>query len=424
MLRGQSRREVGHGALAERALEPVIPAEESFPYAIRVVSEALSSNGSTSMGSVCGSTLALMDAGVPIKAPVSGVAMGLITDETGRYQILTDIQGTEDHLGDMDFKVAGTAAGITALQMDIKISGLSTQMMKEALAQAHTARMSIMEKMLEALPEARAELKPHAPRIITVKIPIDKIGALIGPGGKNIRALQEETHTKIDIQEDGTVYIASTDSVGAKIAQERVAGLTESVVVGNIYTGKVVRIEAFGAFVNLLPGMDGLQVLKEGRQRELQTPVLLLTARGTVGDRIVGRNSGADDYLPKPFDLDELEARLRALVRRNPDFDERSTPAEQMLGTLRHDKSSGAIYHLDKVLELTPRELALMQALMAKPGHAVSKEQLFELVFPGEQDVQYEAIEVVVYRLRKKLAGTRTTLMTLRGLGYLLKADT
>ena len=172
-----------------------------------------------------------------------------------------------------------------------------------------------------------------------------------------------------------------------------------------------------------LPGMDGLQVLKEGRQRGLRTPVLLLTARGTVGDRIVGLNSGADDYLPKPFDLDELEARLRALVRRHPEFDERGTPAEQMLGTLHHDKSSGAIYHLDKVLELTPRELALMQALMAKPGHAVSKEQLFELVFPGEQDVQYEAIEVVVYRLRKKLAGTRTTLMTLRGLGYLLKAD-
>jgi len=258
MLRGQSRREVGHGALAERALEPVLPAEESFPYAIRVVSEALSSNGSTSMGSVCGSTLALMDAGVPIKAPVSGVAMGLITDETGRYQILTDIQGTEDHLGDMDFKVAGTAAGITALQMDIKISGLSTQMMKEALAQANTARMSIMEKMLEALDAPRAELKPHAPRIITVKIPIDKIGALIGPGGKNIRALQEETNTKIDIQEDGTVYIASTDSVGAKIAKERVEGLSESVVVGNIYTGKVVRIEAFGAFINLLPGVDGL----------------------------------------------------------------------------------------------------------------------------------------------------------------------
>ncbi|MFN8382856.1 MAG: polyribonucleotide nucleotidyltransferase [Anaerolineales bacterium] len=257
-LRGQSRREVGHGALAERALEPVIPAEESFPYAIRVVSEALSSNGSTSMGSVCGSTLALMDAGVPIKAPVSGVAMGLITDATGRYQILTDIQGTEDHLGDMDFKVAGTAAGITALQMDIKISGLSAQMMKEALEQARVARMSIMEKMLAALAEPRADLKPHAPRIITVKIPVDKIGALIGPGGKNIRALQEETGVKIDIEEDGTVYIASVDGVGAKIAKERIEGLGESVVVGNIYTGKVVRIEAFGAFVNLLPGVDGL----------------------------------------------------------------------------------------------------------------------------------------------------------------------
>jgi len=218
----------------------------------------LASNGSTSMGSVCGSTLALMDAGVPIKAPVSGVAMGLITDDTGRYKILTDIQGTEDHLGDMDFKVAGTAAGITALQMDIKISGLSTQMMKEALEQANVARMFIMEKMLEVLPEARAELKEHAPRIITVKIPVDKIGALIGPGGKNIRSLQEETGTKIDIEEDGTVYIASTDGVGAKIAQERVAGLGENAVIGNIYTGKVVRIADFGAFVEILPGVDGL----------------------------------------------------------------------------------------------------------------------------------------------------------------------
>ncbi len=255
---GQSRREVGHGALAERALEPVIPAEETFPYTLRVVSEALSSNGSTSMGSVCGSTLALMDAGVPIKAPVSGVAMGLITDDSGRYKILTDIQGTEDHLGDMDFKVAGTSAGITALQMDIKISGLSAQMMKEALEQAKVARASILEKMLAVLPESRAELKEHAPRIITVKIPVDKIGALIGPGGKNIRALQEETGAKIDIEEDGTVYIASADGEGAKMAQERVAALGESAVVGNIYTGKVVRIADFGAFVEILPGVDGL----------------------------------------------------------------------------------------------------------------------------------------------------------------------
>ena len=257
-LRGQSRREVGHGALAERALEPVIPAEETFPYTIRVVSEALASNGSTSMGSVCGSTLALMDAGVPIKAPVSGVAMGLVTGEGGRYQILTDIQGAEDHLGDMDFKVAGTAQGITALQMDIKISGLSAQMMKEALEQARIARMFIMDKMLEVLDAPRSELKPHAPRIITVKIPVDKIGALIGPGGKNIRSLQEETGTKIDIEEDGTVYIASTDGTGAKIAQERVESLGESAIVGNIYTGKVVRIADFGAFVEILPGVDGL----------------------------------------------------------------------------------------------------------------------------------------------------------------------
>src|SRR5512142_2522606 len=257
-LRGQSRREVGHGALAERALEPVIPAEETFPYTIRVVSEVLSSNGSTSMGSVCGSTLALMDAGVPIKAPVAGVAMGLITDESGRYKILTDIQGTEDHLGDMDFKVAGTAQGITALQMDIKITGISAQMMKEALEQAHDARMSIMNIMLSVIDAPRPELKPHAPRIITVKIPIDKIGALIGPGGKNIRSLQEETGTKIDVQEDGTVYIASTEGVGAKIAQERVESLAESAVVGNIYTGKVVRIADFGAFVEILPGVDGL----------------------------------------------------------------------------------------------------------------------------------------------------------------------
>ncbi len=257
-LRGQSRREVGHGALAERALEPVIPAEESFPYAIRVVSEALSSNGSTSMGSVCGSTLALMDAGVPIKAPVAGVAMGLITDSTGRYKILTDIQGTEDHLGDMDFKVAGTANGITALQMDIKISGLSAQMMKEALEQARVARLEIMNKMLAVIPQPRSELKEHAPRIITVKIPVDKIGALIGPGGKNIRALQEETGATIDIQDDGTVYIASVDGAGAKIAQERIEGLGESPVIGNIYTGKVVRVEPFGAFVNILPGVDGL----------------------------------------------------------------------------------------------------------------------------------------------------------------------
>lgn len=257
-LRGQSRREIGHGALAERALDPVIPDEKTFPYTLRLVSEVLASNGSSSMASVCGSTLALLDAGVPIKAPVAGVAMGLVTDDTGRYKILTDIQGTEDHLGDMDFKVAGTKDGITALQMDIKISGLSTEMMKEALSQANEARMFILGKMLEVIPEARADLKSHAPRIITVKIPVDKIGALIGPGGKNIRALQEETGVKIDVAEDGSVYIASADGEMAAIARARVEALGETVELGRIYTGKVVRVADFGAFVEILPGTDGL----------------------------------------------------------------------------------------------------------------------------------------------------------------------
>ncbi len=257
MLRGQSRREIGHGALAERALLPVIPAEESFPYALRLVSEVLASNGSSSMASVCGSTLALMDTGVPIKAPVAGVAMGLVM-EADKFVILTDIQGTEDHLGDMDFKVAGTAEGITALQMDIKISGLSTEIMKQALEQARLARLFILGKILEVIPAPRSELKPHAPRITTVKIPSDKIGAIIGPGGKNIRALQDETGTKIDIQEDGTIYIASTNSEGAEIARQRIEAITETPQLGRIYTGKVVRIADFGAFVEILPGTDGM----------------------------------------------------------------------------------------------------------------------------------------------------------------------
>jgi polyribonucleotide nucleotidyltransferase len=256
-LRGQSRREVGHGALAERALEPVIPAEETFPYTLRLVSEVMASNGSSSMASVCGSTLALMDTGVPIKAPVAGVAMGLIMED-GRYQVLTDIQGLEDHLGDMDFKVAGTADGITALQMDIKISGLSADIMKQALEQARQARLSILGEMLAVLPKSRPELKPHAPRITTVKIPVDKIGAIIGPGGKNIRALQEETGTKIDIQDDGTVYIAATNGESARMAAERIEAITETPMIGRIYTGKVVRVTEFGAFVEILPGTDGL----------------------------------------------------------------------------------------------------------------------------------------------------------------------
>ncbi len=257
MLRGQSRREVGHGALAERALLPVIPSEKEFPYTLRLVSEVLSSNGSSSMGSVCGSTLALMDTGVPIKAPVAGIAMGLIK-QGDDYVILSDIQGLEDHLGDMDFKVAGTEKGITALQMDIKIKGITPEIMSKALTQARVGRTSILDKMLAVLPAPRAELKPHAPRITIIKIPVDKIGAIIGPGGKNIRALQEETHTKIDIDDDGSVFIAATDGRDEAAARERILGLTESPELGRIYTGKVVRVTDFGAFVEIMPNMDGM----------------------------------------------------------------------------------------------------------------------------------------------------------------------
>jgi polyribonucleotide nucleotidyltransferase len=256
-LRGQSRREIGHGALAERALMPVIPDEKDFPYTMRLVSEVLSSNGSSSMASVCGSTLALMDTGVPIKAPVAGVAMGLVK-EGDRYVVLTDIQGAEDHLGDMDFKVAGTREGITALQMDIKIKGITAEIMQKALSQAHDARLFILGKMLEAISEPRKELKPHAPRITTVKIPIDKIGAIIGPGGKMIRALQEETNTKIDISDDGTVFIAAIDGKDEAAARERIEALTETPQIGRIYTGKVTRVADFGAFVEILPGLDGM----------------------------------------------------------------------------------------------------------------------------------------------------------------------
>jgi len=256
-LRGTSRREVGHGALAERALLPVIPPLEDFPYSLRLVSEVLSSNGSSSMASVCGSTLALMDTGVPIKAPVAGVAMGLIK-EGDKYAILTDIQGMEDHLGDMDFKVAGTNDGITALQMDIKIKGISQAIMAEALAQAKEARNHIMSKMMDVIAEPRADLKPHVPRITSVKIPESKIGAIIGPGGKNIRALQEETGARIDIEEDGTVLIATDNAESARIAKERIEQMTATAEVGRIYTGKVTGTKDFGAFVEIIPGTDGM----------------------------------------------------------------------------------------------------------------------------------------------------------------------
>ena len=256
-MRGPGRREIGHGALAERALEPVIPSDEEFPYTIRVVSEALESNGSTSMGSVCGSTMSLMAAGVPIKRPVSGVAMGLIREEN-EFSVLTDLQGLEDALGDMDFKVAGTTEGVTAIQMDIKIAGINRAILEQALKQAHDGRMFILGKMLEAIPQVREELSPFAPRVITMNINPDKIRDVIGPGGKVIKKIVEDTGVKIDIEDDGRVMIMSNDAEASAKAVKAIEDIVAEVEVGRTYLGKVVRITDFGAFVEVLPGKDGL----------------------------------------------------------------------------------------------------------------------------------------------------------------------
>ncbi len=256
-LRGPKRREIGHGALAEAALRPMIPPEDEFPYTLRLVSEVMSSNGSTSMASVCGCTLALMDAGVPIKRPVAGIAMGLIKEDD-KVAVLTDIQGMEDHLGDMDFKVAGTEQGITALQMDIKIAGVTDEIMTQALSQAHDARMQILRVIQDTIPEPRPELNDFAPRMESIKISVDKIGAVIGPGGKVIRAIQDDLGVKVDVEEDGTVFVAGNEGTVVLRAIERIRGLTEEPEVGRVYTGKVVRIESYGAFVEFLPGQDGM----------------------------------------------------------------------------------------------------------------------------------------------------------------------
>ncbi len=258
-MRGAGRREIGHGALAERALEPVIPTEDDFPYALRLVSEVMSSNGSTSMASVCGSTLALMDAGVPITAPVAGIAMGLIMGEDGNYRVLTDIAGQEDFMGDMDFKVAGTREGITALQMDIKIGGVSRELLTKALEDAKVAREYILDRMLEVIPEPREEVSDFAPKMYRIQINQDQIGTVIGPGGKMVRKIQEESGgATIDIQEDGTVFVGGINEAVARKAIGMIEGLTKEVKVGEIYTGKVTRILNFGAFVEILPGKEGL----------------------------------------------------------------------------------------------------------------------------------------------------------------------
>ena len=257
------RREIGHGALAERALSSVLPSGDDFPYTIRIVTEVLSSNGSTSMGSVCAGTLALMDAGIPIKAPVAGISVGLVTGNDGRYVTLTDIQGKEDHIGDMDFKVAGTAEGITAIQLDIKLKSISLDVCRDALEQAREARLHILERIAETLSESRPELSPHAPRVLQIRIPVDKIGAVIGPSGKTIRGIIEATGATVDVSDDGTVVIGSVDEASAAKAVQMVENLTREVKVGDIYTGKVARLMNFGAFVEILPGKDGLVHISE-----------------------------------------------------------------------------------------------------------------------------------------------------------------
>jgi polyribonucleotide nucleotidyltransferase len=283
-MRSPGRREVGHGALAERALVPVLPPKESFPYVLRVVSECLSSNGSTSMGSVCGSTLALMDAGVPLKAPVSGAAMGLIK-EGDEVRILTDIQGIEDFLGDMDFKVAGTEKGITALQMDMKITGLAVSTVAEAVNQARPARLHILEKMLEAIDQPRDTMSPHAPRLLSFRIDPELIGTVIGPGGRTIKGITERTNTKIDIEDGGVVTIASHDGAAAEEAQKIIEGLTRRVSEGEVFTGGITRVIPIGAFVEILPGKEGMihiSQLSEARVEKVEDVV-------NVGDQVTVR---------------------------------------------------------------------------------------------------------------------------------------
>ncbi len=296
------RREIGHGALAERALVPVIPPEETFPYALRIVSDVLESNGSSSMASVCGSTLALMDGGVPIKAPVAGVAMGLVK-EGEDYVILTDIQGLEDHLGDMDFKVAGTRDGITALQMDMKITGVSADLLRGALAQARKGRLEILDIMRGTIAAPRTEVSDYAPRVEVLSIPTEKIGLLIGPGGKTINALQEQFGVNISVEDDGTVYVAGVDGLSAKDAAAAITGMTKEVEAGEIYTGKVVKTTNFGAFVELVPGRDGLvhiSRLTPGRQRIERVEDVV-----TEGDRIKVRVLEIDKQ--KRISLEKVE---------------------------------------------------------------------------------------------------------------------
>ncbi len=325
-MRSPGRREIGHGALAERALEPVIPPAEEFPYALRLVSEVLSSNGSTSQASVCGSTLALMDAGVPIKAPVAGAAMGLIKDaESGKVVVLTDIQGLEDFLGDMDFKVAGTMNGITAIQMDIKIKGIDEPILRQALAQALEARLHILGKMLEVLPQPREHLSKYAPKIIRFTINPDKIREVIGPGGKMINKIIAETGVKIDIEDDGSVDISTPDEEAAAKARRIIEGIAKDIEVGEVYRGKVVRIMNFGVFVELLPGKDGMvhiSKLANGRVEKCEDVVKL-------GDELEVKVSEIDSQGRINLIRNDIVYENREPVRRGPAGDRRPPRRER-----------------------------------------------------------------------------------------------
>ena len=281
------RREIGHGALAERALTPVIPPESEFPYAIRVVSEILSSNGSSSMASSCGSTLSLMDAGVPIKAPVSGVSTGLITSDdypqkANNYQLITDIIGLEDHYTDMDFKIAGTDKGITAIQLDVKVPGLTLEICQETLARARVARLQILDSMLKVIAKPRPQLSPFAPKISTVSIPVDKIGELIGPGGKNIKKLMADNNVSIDVNDDGSVFVSGTDSDGVNRVLSYLKAMSHEIQVGEVYEGVVANIMPFGAFINVLPGKDGLVHVSQMGTGYISDPAQVVQVGQTV----------------------------------------------------------------------------------------------------------------------------------------------
>ena len=286
-IRGPGRREIGHGALAERAIQPVIPNDEAFPYTVRLVSDILESNGSSSMATVCGGTLSLMDAGVPIKAPVAGIAMGLVKGED-RHAVLTDILGVEDHLGDMDFKVTGTRQGITAFQMDVKIAGVDLTLMEQALKEAKEARLHVLDMMEQTIAKPRAELSAYAPRIIIIKVKPEKIGAIIGPGGKMIRSIIEESGAKIDIEDDGSVFIASVDQKAGELAQQLIMKLIEEPEVGKEYMGKVRRITPFGAFVEILPNQDGLVHISELENRRVNKVEDVLSLGDEVKVKIIG----------------------------------------------------------------------------------------------------------------------------------------